>query len=378
MKTMKLFLLLAATLTSLSSLAEIRPEEGNERGNGGDEYSKEFVRVAYDVLESLAKDPIAGVDNKALLAAIQKTKVNSRDSLTLRGNEVDAINFPDAADPRILMSRAGWNRMKAERHRRAFLALHEYLAIMGVDDSSYQVSIQLDRASVCERNSVARQWIEIAVKKFCYRITAEDLHFVDGIQTFGNWLDEGEGVDLQERDLEGLSRLVTFSFYAPTARVHANAFDAVPNLNYVNLRAPDRLDRLNFHPRLSSVSVNGDFEREFAIQNIADAAFSQLPRLRFLGLMLDAARVNLTRATAGVTSLTNLNLNFLNGEQVPAEVMQLVKRNPGLTVVGLGILGGKIGPVQAQMEALGFKCTRSDNSIPGAGGERLDCRKEQR
>jgi hypothetical protein len=371
MNTLKAITVGIALLASFSALAEIRPEEGNERGNGGDEFSKEFVRTAYDVYESLAKDPIAGVDNRALLAAIQRTKVNSRESLVLRGNQVDAINYPDANDPRILISRSGWLRMKNAKHRRAFLALHEYLGIMGVDDSAYQVSIQLDRAGVCERNAVIRHGIENTVKKFCYRITAEDLHFIDPILSFGNWTENSEGSDLRESDLAGLNRLTTFSFYAPIARLHADVFDSVSNLNFVSLHAPARIDRLNVHSSIGALSINGDFERGFSAQNIEDAAFSQLPQLRFLSIYLDASRVKMTRALAGISKLNQLNLYLLNAAKVPLDFISIVKQNPGLSRFSLGIYKGKIGEAHDQLLALGFRCQDFSRSLPG--GEMISC-----
>ena len=61
-------------------------------------------------------------------------------------------------------------------------------------------SVQLDRASVCDRNPRIRLGLENLTKKFCFRVSREELHFITEFRVG----DENTDVtDLQDTDLEG-------------------------------------------------------------------------------------------------------------------------------------------------------------------------------
>lgn len=230
-----------------------------------------------------------------------------------------------------------------------------------------------DPGSVCDRNPWVRESIEISLKKFCHRITAEDLYFVDPAFSVGYWEEDGEANDLRGHDLEGLVRLRTFSFNSPLARVHSDVFDHVPNLLGANLRPPQVLERLNPHPKLRALGLKGDYKHRVAIGNIADEAFSRLSELAALSLDLDMSRVNLAKALAGVTTLTSFSIGFQRTSQVPADAVRFISLNPKLSNLDIAVYGGKIGPALAQIQAMGFQCF--DNSEKPSNDEKIWCRK---
>lgn len=119
---------------------------GWDNGNAGDTYTAEFILTARDVAERMKLLPtseLQGIDINALIGAIANTKVHSMESLQLDGHEVDAINYPSAGQ--ILLSRARWRTLRAapETTDRAMLVLHEYLFMIGVDDSQFQRSMRI-------------------------------------------------------------------------------------------------------------------------------------------------------------------------------------------------------------------------------------------
>jgi hypothetical protein len=109
---------------------------GNELGNGGDSFAQEFISLGRSLVEQLKAKPDPKISEDALAAVVESTSVVTKDSLDLRGNEVDAINYPEAK--RIELSRSRWQGY--DQHQKVSLVLHEYLGISRVDDSSYQIS----------------------------------------------------------------------------------------------------------------------------------------------------------------------------------------------------------------------------------------------
>lgn len=113
---------------------------GTEVGNGGDSVAQEFITLGYRIAGSLMQGPIEGVDSVKLLSVVTTTKVMSRDNLVLNGAPVTAINYPSSKVIEVDINR--WNRTKSFMTR-AYLVLHEYLWIMGIDDTNYKVSHKL-------------------------------------------------------------------------------------------------------------------------------------------------------------------------------------------------------------------------------------------
>lgn len=148
---------------------------GHATGNGGQSAAQEFVSMGYELAEWLPSRPVEGVDAAAFRRVVETTRVTTQAQLALNGALVDAINYPDANEPRIELSLNGWERMQGGRHQRVLLAFHEYLGILGVDDSRYQVSSKLDRERACSRLPDVRAAIELYLGKPCYALDAQDL-----------------------------------------------------------------------------------------------------------------------------------------------------------------------------------------------------------
>jgi hypothetical protein len=167
----------ASRIISISTLllVPISSFAGPSGSGGGDIYSQEFVTTGYDILQRLSASPIAGVDVSKLAQAVANVTVNSQDSLMLNGHAVDAINYPDEVPPHIEMSRAAWDRMKTQPEEHTFLVLHEYLGILKIDDTHYQVSHQIDQAKICTRTPDVRIALESFFHVSCDRILISDL-----------------------------------------------------------------------------------------------------------------------------------------------------------------------------------------------------------
>lgn len=109
---------------------------------GGDQYAAEFVQTGHFIVEWLKSTKVPQLDPRitadAFEAAVNTTTVGTTDQpLVLDGATKDAINYP--SERRIVISRDAWTRA-ATAYERNLLVFHEYLGIMGIDDSSYQNS----------------------------------------------------------------------------------------------------------------------------------------------------------------------------------------------------------------------------------------------
>ena len=109
---------------------------------GGDQYAAEFVQTGHFIVEWLKSAKVPQLDSRitaeSLESAVNSTTVGSTDQpLILDGAAKDAINYP--SDRRILISREAWTR-SSTGYERNLLVFHEYLGILGIDDSSYQNS----------------------------------------------------------------------------------------------------------------------------------------------------------------------------------------------------------------------------------------------
>lgn len=114
---------------------------GGMDSSGGDGFALEFVQIAHELLTQLSSDTTSSsqkVNLEQLSKAIETTRVESVDeNLILDGVLKDAINSP--SQKLITINRKSWEAMQNPRSKVA-LVLHEYLGIMGTDDTKYQLS----------------------------------------------------------------------------------------------------------------------------------------------------------------------------------------------------------------------------------------------
>jgi len=163
----KIFILMIAILISQNTFAD----GGDHAGNGGDRRAIEFV----DIATTLSTQTLQGVDAQAFLQTIKATTVESTDeALSLNSIPKDAINNPSTK--KILFNRGAWDRQENYLSKAIFV-LHEYLGVMNIDDSRYQISTNLVRGLWLINGTDAETMIDIleenhfAVEKAVHGVT---------------------------------------------------------------------------------------------------------------------------------------------------------------------------------------------------------------
>jgi len=140
-------ILIALFLFALSpNPSHARATDGWENGNAGDTFSAEFILTARDLVQRMKLLPpseLGEINLNSLAGAVLSAKVHSEETLLLDGYEVDAINYP--ARQEIVLSRTRWRalRQPSETTQRLMLVLHEYLFLVGIDDTQFRFSGQL-------------------------------------------------------------------------------------------------------------------------------------------------------------------------------------------------------------------------------------------
>ena len=117
---------------------------GSDIGRGGDSVSLDFKAVALDDLDIIKNNLYFFkniVDADILRKVVLSAKVEAKERVFVGDIEKDAVNYsnPD----RIFVSSTRWLALPINDSRKNALALHEYLSLMGVDDSDYSKSSQL-------------------------------------------------------------------------------------------------------------------------------------------------------------------------------------------------------------------------------------------
>ena len=136
---MKTIILIVVILNTLFLTAYAK---GGHEGNGGDSIALKFTTFGRDVLEEVRSysESFQEVNIESFENAIEKTDIITTDEKLFVGDiEKDAINYPE--QKMIKINRTRWSQ--AESNHRKALVFHEYLGIMKVDDSKYQVSGRL-------------------------------------------------------------------------------------------------------------------------------------------------------------------------------------------------------------------------------------------
>jgi len=118
-----------------------------QEGHGGDIAVSLFLGIAHKSLYCLAKIPSENLPSPTWTSEYEKailtTHIYSAEKTELNGVEVDAINFPDIDNPRIIVNRSRWLRDELSDVMRSRLIIHEYLSIMGYEDKLYELSYPL-------------------------------------------------------------------------------------------------------------------------------------------------------------------------------------------------------------------------------------------
>jgi hypothetical protein len=114
---------------------------GGVTSNGGDSIAAEFTKIARQITQVLRTHDNLPVSADAFEEAVARTWVVSKKNTFLHGIEMEAINYP--TERRIEINRSRWLENKDSMKYRYVLVTHEYLGILGIDDSRYQISEKL-------------------------------------------------------------------------------------------------------------------------------------------------------------------------------------------------------------------------------------------
>ena len=145
------FVALAGVATTF---APIIMASGNEGPHGGDYVASQFIergRVALNALRTSPanRDLLSVADRDAVAVAIERTPVTSVSTSLIDqyGFEVDALTVSDIESPTgklIQLNRARWETLLFHDAAVYQLAFHEYLWVIGADDSNYCISSRLE------------------------------------------------------------------------------------------------------------------------------------------------------------------------------------------------------------------------------------------
>lgn len=171
---------LLLAISCFFALAGRAQAEGGMVGNGGDAVLQEFNLRGIQVANFLQAEPAIaqahGIDPVQFLAVVKQTRLESHPQLFLRGQEVDAINYP--WEHRIEVSRSRWaqsaSRIDAYFVQRR-IALHEYLWVYGINDELYVVSNPIMAAIERTVGPVMDPGIRrLLLNRFCERLSQLD------------------------------------------------------------------------------------------------------------------------------------------------------------------------------------------------------------
>lgn len=140
--------LVALFLVSFSAFGKDK-DGGVDTSGGGDTRSLQFVMMAKELIKYLEpmekneKIDLGKIDYAALRKAIETTRVSvTNDPIYVNGIPKEAKNYPRRNPPEIVVNAERWDAVN-ESSKRAAIVLHEYLGILGVDDTGYQISSRI-------------------------------------------------------------------------------------------------------------------------------------------------------------------------------------------------------------------------------------------
>ncbi len=185
---------------------------GDGVGNGGDGNAAEFIltaKTAMELMKKISPSNLQGINIDAFSGAILNTEVHSKDQLILDGHEVDAINYPKKK--LIEVSRSRWSTLRGETETisRFNLVLHEYLFIMGLNDSQYRISQKLISAISPSSFSTEKWWNPMNPTNFLgVGMFTPSSTCSFGSESFDFDLSKATETKISEVDCEGIHRKI--------------------------------------------------------------------------------------------------------------------------------------------------------------------------
>lgn len=131
---------------------------GNDSGRGGDPWAAEFAARGYYVvglLKSQSQKILSAEELVSLEKAVVETRIELVTSLPEdpKGGIVTALTEDDPKTPGrkvIRLLKEAWQKALADKVVVNRFVFHEYLRVIGKEDSNYEVSTQIDQLSVID------------------------------------------------------------------------------------------------------------------------------------------------------------------------------------------------------------------------------------
>lgn len=239
---------------------------GHFTGNGGDSYAADFRYWEAALLQQLSQTQETlpfSIDHLQVIAS--KTIIQSEKELRLRGRLVDAINIPDPLAPKIFINRQSWDLLNISQKLR--LIYHEYLGLMEIDDSRFQISGKLIFGEICSRHPSIVSAVEMYLKRSCRFINPDDLRFIEEL-TIPN-IDS----NIQPTDLAGLTQVRKLTLSGNQLRVipagllqdltlmthfilEADYLKSIDHLDWSKNKALQQIDLAKTNLRSLNITIN--------------------------------------------------------------------------------------------------------------------------
>ena len=165
---------------------------GGTVGNGGDTYAIQFTNTARRAHDELKNRGSSLIQLEVFMNTINTAEVESTDQpLYLDGSLKDAINYPD--HKKIVFNRKAWQ--DANERTQLLFVLHEYLGLMGVNDSKYNISSDalkiIAQSSLICRSVLENTKIETELSgRVVLELTgSQEARWSDGLRVYSIYLD---------------------------------------------------------------------------------------------------------------------------------------------------------------------------------------------
>jgi len=148
MKKIQLIIFSLWSIIGLNIASDEHNKDGEHDSGGGDAYVQDFIKNLDKSLD-IYKEYIPELQRTNLRAKldIPEITVISKRKVSHNGQEVDAINIP--SQKKIILSRKRFKDIDSEAMKMR-LSFHEYLGLVGIDDTQYRLSKKINIRSKYE------------------------------------------------------------------------------------------------------------------------------------------------------------------------------------------------------------------------------------
>ena len=149
-------------ITIISILISLGAQAGTRDSGGGDAIALDFIATAVNIgswLDGNSSD-VPGLDAAHFKNKLANLNLSTTDKvLLIDGIEKDAVNYP--AQVKIIVNRARWSKI-ASKYQKTSLVLHEFLGIMGINDTLYSVSAKIGAKIIGDKEDLKQFFLCIS------------------------------------------------------------------------------------------------------------------------------------------------------------------------------------------------------------------------